>query len=648
MPDANDMDLVREFATQQSEAAFAELVRRHVNLVYSIARRCTGSESDAEDVTQAVFVILARKAAGLRARTVVAGWLAETTRHTAACVQRGHARRHAREQEAYMQSTLTDADTAEAWARLAPHLEAGMAQLGERDRTLLTLRFYENKSGPEAAALLGIQEAAAHKRTARALEKLRKFFTRRGVALSATVIAGAVTANSVQAAPAGLAVKISVIATHGAAMTTAITSLVKGTMKTMTWMKIKLGALNALGLIGVATTLAVISNLHGREIHPSRPASLLEIQQIFDLATATKPNRCQFEADIESITPPYTKEQVAAELAQNEKVLLEHGAHLAQPRRGGGETGQADDMTPWRIFQSNAIVKATSGKRTQHVREWYSGNYYRLDINDEVAGADAFMKTHPNEYFTTCVNIPDSPFSPFASYEIHRQSHDINVYKQIAKWFQQFHLWQALTMDPGGAAGVFVYAVINQHDQSLLPQHSDNFFGLKIDPARVQQLHAQTDPKWRLEATDEELAGQAVTHFTLTWSFTIPPSAPSKIARDSSQPEIQAEIWVGHILGKAVCLQELVNLKRVHESTVVKREQYDNAGFPTVLTTTTTNDSSFTKQRVVFKRIEIHPSFTDEEAFAPVFPTNYFVTDLSSGNGIILQHPHPEISIRKK
>ena len=167
------MDLVRSFAGDHSEAAFAELVRRHVNLVYSIAHRCTGGAADAEDVTQAVFVILARKAASLRPRTVLTGWLAETTRFTAACVQRTHARRHAREQEAYMQSIEIGADTADAWSRLAPHLEAGMAQLGERDRTLLTLRFYEHKSAPEAAALLGIRAAAAQKRTVRALEKLR-------------------------------------------------------------------------------------------------------------------------------------------------------------------------------------------------------------------------------------------------------------------------------------------------------------------------------------------------------------------------------------------------------------------------------------------------------------------------------------------
>ncbi len=220
MHDLDDQQLLARYAADHSEAAFAALVQRHVNLVYSVARRCTGSDGDAQDVAQAVFVILALKAAGLRARTVLTGWLYETTRLTAACVQRTNARRHAREQEAYMQSTLTDSDTADAWTRLAPHLEAAMAQLGERDRTLLALRFYENKSGPEAAALLGIAEAAAHKRTARALEKLRKFFTQRGVALSAAAIVGAVSANAVQGAPAGLAAAITAAALSGTAITT--------------------------------------------------------------------------------------------------------------------------------------------------------------------------------------------------------------------------------------------------------------------------------------------------------------------------------------------------------------------------------------------------------------------------------------------
>jgi len=309
MPNANDMDLVREFALSHSETAFNELVQRHVNLVYSIARRCTGSDGDAADVTQAVFVILARKAAGLRPQTVLAGWLAETTRFTAACVQRTNARRHAREQEAYMQSILTDADTADAWARLAPHLEAGMAQLGERDRTLLTLRFYENKTGPEAAARLGIQEAAAHKRTARALEKLRKFFTQRGIELSAATIAGAVAANSVQAAPAGLAAAITAAALSGTAITT--TAFLAAT-KTMTMTTLQTIAVTAALTVTIGGGLYAAKQAHDAQ----NEVRTLQAQQA---PLAEQIQQLQDERD-------KATKQIAglkAELAQNEKNNLE-------------------------------------------------------------------------------------------------------------------------------------------------------------------------------------------------------------------------------------------------------------------------------------------------------------------------------------
>jgi RNA polymerase sigma factor (sigma-70 family) len=224
MADANDMDLVREYADRNSESAFAELVRRHINLVYSVALRFTGNSGDAQDVTQAVFIIFTRKAASLRQRTILTGWLYETTRLTAAGCLRTRARRQAHEQEAFMQSTLDQPGTDNVWRQLAPHLEAGMSRLAEHDRTLLALRFYENKTGAEAAALMGIREEAAHKRTARALEKLRKFFTKRGVTLSSVAIAGAVSANSVQAAPVGLTAKITAAATTiaGTAVTTTI------------------------------------------------------------------------------------------------------------------------------------------------------------------------------------------------------------------------------------------------------------------------------------------------------------------------------------------------------------------------------------------------------------------------------------------
>jgi RNA polymerase sigma factor (sigma-70 family) len=217
MPDASDMTLLREFAGRNSESAFAELVRRHINLVYSVALRFTGNDGDAKDVTQAVFIVLARKAAGLRERTVLTGWLYETTRFTATRLLRTQARRRAREQEAVMQSSLDQPGHDDLWRQLAPHLEAAMSRLGERDRTLLALRYYENKSGAEAAALLGIREEAARKRTNRALEKLRGYFARQGVTASPTVIIYLMSAHAIHAAPAGLASAVTAGSLAGAA-----------------------------------------------------------------------------------------------------------------------------------------------------------------------------------------------------------------------------------------------------------------------------------------------------------------------------------------------------------------------------------------------------------------------------------------------
>lgn len=249
----NDMELVRAFAEQQSDEAFAELVRRYINLVYSVAFRLVENPADAQDVSQAVFIILARKAGGLSPNTILPGWFYETTRLAAGRHLRTQSRRHAREQEAYMQSTLNEADISQAWHQIEPHLETAMARLSQSDRTLLTLRFYENKTGLEAAEALGIGKSAAHKRTARALQKLRKFFVCRGITCSVVTISAAISANSVQAAPATLLSAVSAAsAAKGTVATASLLTLVKGTLKTMAWTKAKT-ALAMTGILIVAS-----------------------------------------------------------------------------------------------------------------------------------------------------------------------------------------------------------------------------------------------------------------------------------------------------------------------------------------------------------------------------------------------------------
>ena len=261
MPDVSDMELLRDYDRQGSEAAFAELVRRHINLVYSVAFRHVGIAAHAEEITQAVFVILARKAASLRPDTILEGWLHETTRLTALSFLRGERRRQFREQEAYMQSTLQESTEASAWNQLAPLLDEAMSRLGKKDRDAVMLRFFKDKNVCEVAAALKVTEAAAQRRVLRAVEKLRRFFTKRGVVLPAAVLTAAISANSVQAAPALLAKTATAVAiTKGAAASGSTLTLIKGALKLMAWTKAKTAIVAGMGVLLAAGTATVAVN----------------------------------------------------------------------------------------------------------------------------------------------------------------------------------------------------------------------------------------------------------------------------------------------------------------------------------------------------------------------------------------------------
>ncbi|MGD0744346.1 MAG: TIGR03435 family protein [Verrucomicrobiota bacterium] len=253
----DDIALLRQYAEGNSESAFSTLAEKYVNLVYSTALRSIGNPHAAEEITQAVFIILARKARGLSGFTALSGWLYQTTRLTAANFLRGEIRRQKREQEAYMQSILNEPGP-EVWPRISPLLDDAMGRLGEKDRNAIVLRYFENKSLSEVGLALGASEDAAKMRVNRALEKLRKSFTKRGVTLSGALIVGAVSANSVHAAPAGMAKAISAVAVaKGAAAGGSTLTLVKGALKLMAWTRAKTAIVAGVGILFAAGTATI-------------------------------------------------------------------------------------------------------------------------------------------------------------------------------------------------------------------------------------------------------------------------------------------------------------------------------------------------------------------------------------------------------
>jgi RNA polymerase sigma factor (sigma-70 family) len=205
---SDDLALLRQFVSDRSQPAFAELVRRHVDMVYSGARRQVGDPALAEDVTQAVFVTLAEKAHTIRDGEALAGWLLVTTRFVALNALRAEARRRRHEREAAAMKSEIDDETDEAnrraWASVGPVLDEAVGKLKTEDRDALALRYFQGRSVADVAAALGVSHEAAQKRVSRAVERLRVLFARRGITTSAEALSSMLTAHGLILAPAAL------------------------------------------------------------------------------------------------------------------------------------------------------------------------------------------------------------------------------------------------------------------------------------------------------------------------------------------------------------------------------------------------------------------------------------------------------------
>ncbi len=205
-----DAHLLQQYVETGSHEAFESLVKRHVNFVSAAAMRHVHNAEIAEDVTQAVFTVLARKAATLRHEAVLSSWLLSTTRYAAlSTLKMAHRRRHHEKQVAQMTAGNQVSENLELqWHQLQEMLDVAMGKLRESDRKAILLRFYERKSFSEIGRILETAEDAARKRVSRAVDQLRTIFAKNGELIPAVALGTLLFTRLAPLAPVELAGKI--------------------------------------------------------------------------------------------------------------------------------------------------------------------------------------------------------------------------------------------------------------------------------------------------------------------------------------------------------------------------------------------------------------------------------------------------------
>lgn len=223
----DDSELLRQYTSGGSNAAFDTLVRRYIDMVYAVAlRRVGGAAHHAQDVTQAVFTALARKAKALSDHAVLSAWLFKSTHYEAANLMRTERRRQNREQEAQLlHDLLRSSDPPIDGDALRALIDELIADLGDSDREAVMLRFFHGMDFAGIGERLALTADGARSRVDRALDKLHAGLLRRGVTSTAAALGMALGKQITQAAPAGLATSIISAAGVGTAATSAAASV---------------------------------------------------------------------------------------------------------------------------------------------------------------------------------------------------------------------------------------------------------------------------------------------------------------------------------------------------------------------------------------------------------------------------------------
>lgn len=359
-----DQQLLAAYAEHQEEPAFAELVRRHLDLVYSAALRMVRDPKLAEDVAQGTFVALARNAPDLVSRPVLSSWLHGTTRNIAANTVRSEVRRRLREQEAAVMNELLSSTDEPSWERIASHLDAALAELSDPDRDAVLLRYFEKRSANEMGEALGVSAEAAQKRVGRAVEKMRAYFVRRGIAVSAGGLVSLISVHAVQTAPAALATGVATCATAAAVGCSSTSTSISAAAATVTT------TTKALAMTTLQKTLVTgtIVLLTGTGVYQASQISNLR-QQVRSLHQVQAPlseqvERLRRERD-EALAELAAFQQQGKRQADNSAELLRLRGMAGVARRATAEAEQLKAQLARQANQTSPMLGAMSDAMKQ-------------------------------------------------------------------------------------------------------------------------------------------------------------------------------------------------------------------------------------------------------------------------------------------
>lgn len=305
-----DGELLERYAKDQDQDAFAELVRRHLDGVFSAAlRRVGGDQHLAEDVAQHVFIELARQSRRLVHHPVLTGWLYVTTRNQAVMLVRTEQRRKRRETEAHLMNEPQPELSSDDWSRIAPVLDWAIEQLPETDRTAVLLRFVGRKPFEEIGSTLKVSSDAARMRVDRAIDKLRSVLARKGIVSTTSLLAVGLTRHAAAAAPASLSASVTAA---GLATLPAAAGLLPAAIQFMA---------NSKMISGVAATLVIAATLGtaGFSLRATREAQDTFARETEQIGTAEK--------SVSTLTQKLAQSE--AEISALQKQLNDRAAALA-------------------------------------------------------------------------------------------------------------------------------------------------------------------------------------------------------------------------------------------------------------------------------------------------------------------------------